>query len=143
MNFEPHSSKKRFSMPFMNGGTTLLLAVLLVLVLVVLSLLSLSAARSDWEFSQKMAQKNTQYYAACNQAQEILAQVQQQLDCPQPDFTGLHVTADGDEIRWEVPISDQQMLQAALSRSTRQVVRWQAVSSDSWADEDTFSILQP
>ena len=47
---------------FVNIGTASLLVVFLTLCLVSFAMLSLSTAKSDYEFSQKLAQKTTAYY---------------------------------------------------------------------------------
>ena len=55
-------NKKDQKSGFVNIGTASLLVVFLTLCLVSLAMLSLSTAKSDYEFSQKLAQKTTAYY---------------------------------------------------------------------------------
>ena len=61
--------------PFVNIGSSLLLVIFLVLCLVTFATLSLSSARSDYSFSSRAAQRRTDYYQACNVAEDVLAQV--------------------------------------------------------------------
>ena len=138
-----NGTKKKPSLPVVNAGTTLLLAVLLVLVLSVLALLTFSAARSDYEFSRKMADKTSQYYAACNQAEQTLAQVQRTLSQPEPDFSSLDVQIQDGKICWEVPVSDDQVLSVEVLQPSGQIVKWQTVSVRPWVSDDSVSVLQP
>ena len=55
-------NKKDQKSGFVNIGTASLLVVFLTLCLVSFAMLSLSTAKSDYEFSQKLAQKTTSYY---------------------------------------------------------------------------------
>ena len=55
-------NKKDQKSGFVNIGTASLLVVFLTLCLVSFAMLSLSTAKSDYEFSQKLAQKTTVYY---------------------------------------------------------------------------------
>ena len=73
------SREKAGSPGFIHMGTISLLTVLLVVMLVVLSLLMLSGARQDYAYSQKLAQRKTEFYAAHNQAQRSYQQVQQKV----------------------------------------------------------------
>lgn len=100
---------------FVHMGTISLLTVLLVVMLVVLSLLVLSGAREDYDYSNRLAQRKTEYYQANNQAQKILYQVVQRLEEPSPDFTGLPVMAQDDTVTWQVPLGENQVLTASIT----------------------------
>lgn len=106
---------------FFHMGTISLLVVLLVVILVVMSLMMLADARQDYDYSVKLAQRKTMYYEANNQAQRIHQQVRVQLEQEEPDFTDLPVTVKDDEISWQVPLSEKQVLKAVL---TNQQGRW-------------------
>lgn len=141
-------TKQKPQMPVINAGATLLLGVLLVLVLVVLALLTYSAARSDYQFSRQMADKTTDYYAACNQAEETLAQVdkalqQAQQKAQQPDYTDLDVTRQAGRVCWSVPVNENQILQVEVSEQTRQILTWQVLSVQNWESDDTVHTLIP
>lgn len=119
--------EKSASQGFVHMGTISLLTVLLVVMMVVLSLLVLSAARQDYDYSLRLAQRKTAYFEAHNQAWEILSQVEQRLEQPEPDFTGLPVTVTGEEITWEVPLGEDQTLKAAITyrQGQTQITCWQ------------------
>lgn len=124
------SREKAGSPGFIHMGTISLLTVLLVVMLVVLSLLMLSGARQDYAYSQKLAQRKTEYYTAHNQAQQIYQQVQQTLAQPEPDFSGLPVEQEEGRIRWQVPLGQNQQLCAELTQQETQwhITRWQVVN---------------
>ena len=58
---------------FINMGTSLLLVVFVVLCLVVFAVLSISTAQADYNLSSNQAELTSQYYEACNAAEELLA----------------------------------------------------------------------
>jgi len=61
--------------PAVNIGSASMLLVFIILSLITLSVLSLSSAVSDYNYSQKIADRNTEYYAACNHAEQILSDI--------------------------------------------------------------------
>ena len=139
----PHPKKKP-AMPVVNAGTTLLLAVLLVLVQVVLALLTLSSARNDYAFSRQMADKTTEYYAACNRAEATLAQLDRALaQDEQPDLEALGVEEADGTLTWSVPMGEDQALSVAVSAEDRTVLRWQVVSVRPWTGDDLLTTFQP
>lgn len=140
--------KKKPSLPVVNAGATLLLAVLLVLVLSVLALLTFSAARNDYEFSRKMADKTTRYYESCNQAEQILAQVEHalqdaEINNTEPDFGSLNVETRDGKICWEVPVSEDQLLLVEVLQQSGEIVKWQTAFVRPWVSDDSVSVLQP
>lgn len=65
-------NKEKRTFGFLNIGTASLLVVFLTLCLVSFAMLSLSSAKSDYEFSKKLAQKTTAYYEEKSAAIESL-----------------------------------------------------------------------
>ena len=65
-------NKDRRQAPFVNVGSSLLLVIFLLLCLITFATLSFSSAQSDESFSQRIAQRKTDYYEACNQAERLL-----------------------------------------------------------------------
>lgn len=125
--------------PFVNIGSSLLLVIFLVLCLVTFATLSLSSARSDYSFSSRAAQRRTDYYQACNVAEDVLAQIDAVLDSaadgpvnrPQEwlkdlDFTqisgaefdavGLEIVYDSKDaaLSYQIPINEKQALEVGL-----------------------------
>lgn len=61
--------------PFFNIGTSSLLVIFLILCLVTFAILTLTSAKSDADFSEKLAHHKTNYYAACNTAESTLDEI--------------------------------------------------------------------
>ena len=64
---------------FLHPGFSSILMVFLILCLVTFAVLSFMTARSDYTLSEKLAEKNTQYYEANNTTQLLLAQIDEEL----------------------------------------------------------------
>lgn len=61
--------------PFFNIGASSLLVIFLILCLVTFAILTLTSAKSDADFAEKLAHHKTNYYAACNTAESILDEI--------------------------------------------------------------------
>ncbi len=61
--------------PFFNIGASSLLVIFLILCLVTFAILTLTNAKSDADFAEKLAHHKTNYYAACNTAENILDEI--------------------------------------------------------------------
>lgn len=64
-------NKEKQKFGFVNIGTASLLVVFLTLCLVAFALLSLSTAKSDYEFSQKLAERTTAYYETISESEHL------------------------------------------------------------------------
>lgn len=73
-------NKKKTQASFVNMGSSSLLVIFLVLSLVTFATLSLSSSKSDFAFSERLAERKTSYYDACNKAEIILNQVDEILE---------------------------------------------------------------
>lgn len=60
---------------FVNIGSSSLLVIFLILCLVTFAILSLSSAKSDYSFSQRLAQHRQTYYEANANAEEVVNQI--------------------------------------------------------------------
>ena len=60
---------------FFNIGTSSLLVIFLILCLVTFAILTLTSAKSDADFAEKLAHHKTNYYAACNTAESTLDEI--------------------------------------------------------------------
>ena len=58
-----------------NIGSSSLLVVFLVVIMATFAVLSLSTARSDSAFTEKLADRKTAYYQACNTAESLVAAI--------------------------------------------------------------------
>ena len=61
--------------PFFNIGASSLLVIFLILCLVTFAILTLASAKSDADFAEKLADRKTAYYEACNNAENILDEI--------------------------------------------------------------------
>ena len=61
--------------PFFNIGASSLLVIFLILCLVTFAILTLTSAKSDADFAEKLAHHKTNYYAACNTAESTLDKI--------------------------------------------------------------------
>lgn len=125
------SKQHKFSIT--NVGTITLLMILIVLCMTIFALLSLSTAVSDYQATQRAASHTTDYYAACNQAEEQLAGIDTALQtfytetsdltsyqeylrayCTnRPDIT-LNETDKLMTLSWQTPLNDSQALSVVL-----------------------------
>lgn len=64
-----NKEKRKFG--FVNIGTASLLVVFLTLCLVAFAMLSLSTAKSDYEFSRKLADRTTAYYEELSVSEQL------------------------------------------------------------------------
>lgn len=60
---------------FVNIGSSSLLVIFLILCLVTFAILSLSSARSDYSFSERLAEHKEEYYEASERAEMIVAEI--------------------------------------------------------------------
>lgn len=72
------NNKKKMA-PIVNLGSSSLLVVFLVLCLVTFATLSLSSAQSNYKFSEKLADRRTEYYTASSKAERVLDTIDQVL----------------------------------------------------------------
>ncbi len=66
------SNSNKQSLPFTTIGLSSLLVVFVVLCLITFACLSMSTAKTDYDFAKKNAAHKTDYYRACNEAEEYL-----------------------------------------------------------------------
>ncbi len=145
--------------PFVNIGSSLLLVIFLVLCLVTFATLSLSSARSDYSFSSRAAQRRTDYYQACNMAEDALAQVDAilvkaaggsdgsgnwmkdldftQIDGAEFDAVGLEIVYDPEAaaLSYQIPVNEKQALEVGLvftpdrDEGYYEIDQWQLVNT--------------
>ena len=61
--------------PFFNIGASSLLVIFLILCLVTFAILTLTSAKSDADFAEKLAHHKMNYYTACNTAESTLDEI--------------------------------------------------------------------
>lgn len=101
--------KTEFSL---NVGISSILFIFVILCLVSFSILSLSSAVSDRNLTLRIADNNTAYYEACNQAEELLEGLDRTLD--EVYSSGISRTGYFDKVgkkkTFNVPIGDNRTL---------------------------------
>jgi hypothetical protein len=131
-----NSKKSSSSAPFAGIGSAPLLVVFLVLCLLTFAALSLSTARSNDRFSQKVADRKNDYITACNESQLLLSRLDdflwtQYKMMPEQDSSKLPALVeafswgeiDPDiewkdntcQVSWQTPINDQQTLEITIA----------------------------
>jgi hypothetical protein len=136
-----NSKKSSSSAPFAGIGSAPLLVVFLVICLLTFAALSLSTARSNARFSQKVADRKNDYITACNETELLLSKlddflwtqyklfpVQDRSKIPamveafswgaiDPD---IEMEDDICLISWETPINDQQILAITIALTSEE-----------------------
>lgn len=120
----------------MNIGTSSMIVILIGLSFAVLAALAISSARSDYRLSEELAIHTTDYYNACNEAQELLA-----------DTNALYANKDSNnKSLFTVPINEYQELQVELlfgeNNSDYEITKWKVVNTGSWEGDTSLPVLQ-
>lgn len=148
-------NKDRRQAPFVNVGSSLLLVIFLLLCLITFATLSFSSAQGDESFSQRIAQRKTDYYEACNQAERLLKQIDgiltawedlEDLDFDVIDSIDADITYSPEEatISYQVPINDKQALAVVLGldgEGSYQIEKWQTITTQQWESDDTLQLM--
>ncbi|HHY29041.1 MAG TPA: hypothetical protein GX523_20290 [Desulfitobacterium dehalogenans] len=110
------------------GGPSIIM-IFVALCLTTLGALSLMTANADWKLTQKAADALTEYYAADNEVEEILASVDADLKVGHPLESDSFV----------IPVSDRQNLMVELkSEGTRYTILSRKIMPASQWDYDQF-----
>lgn len=83
---------------FVNIGSSSLLVIFLVLCLVTFAILSLSSAKSDYSFSERLAEHRKNYYEASAKAEDIIEEIDRILSAAAEDIdSSSHSDPEGKE----------------------------------------------
>ncbi len=142
--------------PFVNVGSSLLLVVFLLMCLITFATLSFSSARSDESFSRRIADRKSEYYAASNEAERLLSQIDRLLDIADPadlDFAAIDsldadiaYDPDAATLSYQVKINDKQALDVVLALdetddSHFRIEKWQTVTTRKWESDDKLKLM--
>lgn len=154
---------KRVSAPVVNIGSSSLLVIFLILCLVVFAVLTLTSAQKDYQYSQRIAERNTEYYAAVAEAERIwddfdrAASQESHGDSSygsesQGDRPSDITVSQGDrpsDITYSVAINDTQELQVVLTLAGNEtdgyhydIAKWQTVSTTEWTGDNSLNLIQ-
>lgn len=152
--------KKKVNYPSVQFGTSLMLVVFMVLCLTAFASLSLSSALRDYKYSQKSAQKTSEYYQADSKAQHKLAEITKILEKTYKEFpesyiehatqelAGIQDITIGNTVSLQVKINDSQALKVELTlnnpakkNSLYEVSCWKEISTKNWNSETTLPVI--
>lgn len=107
------SKKKQFGM---NIGSASILLVFVILCLVSFAVLSIVSANADNKLSARVLERTSAYYAACNQAEQSLAGMDNTLRriYASSDNEDAYFASVGHGKSYVIPISDLQSLQVTI-----------------------------
>lgn len=128
---------KKFSYPPLQIGTSFMLLIFVILCMVTFAVLSLSSSMKDYEYSMKNAERTTEYYESCNQAEEKLAQIDEDLKN--------NVVSD-EIIKFAVSVNESESLQVILETRPQQfprysIITWKQVSDHEWSGDQSLPVL--
>lgn len=154
-------SKRKY--PTVNIGSSSMLVVFIILCLVTFSVLSVASANNDRKYSEKIADRTTDYYEASNKAEELLSQIDNKLkqtyeayrtaydsQAPQALATIDGVdSSDFPSVSFSVPINDAQALTVSLLIQTPEkqgdtfytVTSWKEISTESWEGDEPLNLM--
>ena len=163
------SSKNKPS--FVHTGTSMLMVVFIIIVLITFSAAILISADNDSSLTEKLAENKTEYYAASNLGEEVLADIDDVLEAAYQnssdtdgyfmaanenlakltyDFTSLELTGD-DRLFYSIEISEERELQIELQicipddneGSYYRILQWRSVSTRQWNGDDSLNVYVP
>lgn len=129
---------KKQTYPPVHIGTSFMLVIFIVLCMVIFSVLSLSSAYKDYEYSQKNAKRAKEYYEANNLAEEKLAEID-----------ALIASGDIDSansvIEFTVPVNETELLQVSLNIHPEQtphykITTWKTISTLEWSGNSSLPV---
>lgn len=137
---------------FVNIGSSSLLIIFLILSLVTFAILSLSGAKSDYSFSQRLANHKTAYYEASNRAERILGQIDEALAANETldgqQLEGIAIQAEEGIITFSVPMEENQALLVELevndytkNETYYTIKTWQIISTKAWESDQSIQLL--
>ncbi|MEF9946163.1 MAG: hypothetical protein RR869_01210 [Lachnospiraceae bacterium] len=152
--------------PITHLGTSLILVVLIILALVTFSTLSVVNTNRDYQSEKKVADRTTAYYQASNQAEVILAQIDDALlastrPSPEPYYEAAKTalqqisslttdfSAEVPTVSYTVPITEFHLLQVTLllpypqsdSDSYYQIQTWKEISTKEWKSNSKLKLI--
>ena len=135
-----------------NVGSSSILLIFLVVCLVSFAVLSFVSANADQKLSNKVVDRTTAYYQACNSAEESLASIDQTLSglySTSPDADAYYAAAGGKKLTYTYAISDIQTLNIELEilypESSEgpfyHVTSWQILTTGTLDYDDTLNLF--
>lgn len=117
MNRPEKSHYKSHSLTFNGGiGSSSVLVIFVILCLVSFATLSIVSANADYKLSTKILDRTTAYYAAVNQVEDELAQLDGLLQQTYESSSSItdYFDTTGEEVSFLIPVSDLQSLEVTV-----------------------------
>ncbi len=135
-----------------NVGSSSLLIIFVVVCLVSFAALSIVSANSDYKLTKRMAERETNYYAACNDANQTLADIDRTLQSvyensdTEDDFYALA----GRTKSFTYPVSDIQSLKVVIaihypasdSDALYSVTEWRIITTGTLEYDESLPVVQ-
>jgi hypothetical protein len=151
------------NLPVTNIGTVSLMMIFIILCLVIFATLSLTDAKRDFSFSQKLADHTSEYYAASNQSEYMVAKIDEILKNTDDTTNYLNqvaakitsdidipVTFESDNqsmlLSWQIDMNDSQALYTRLnidaSTHTFKILSWCEIETAEWHTDNTLKLIE-
>ena len=137
-----------------NIGSSSILLIFVLLCLVSFAALSIVSANADARLNDKVVERTTSYYDACNEAQTSIAEIDQTLH--DLYISGVneadYFTQVGHDISYTIPISDTQSLNVDLEilypqkkdESFYKITSWKVITPDTVTfDDSNLNLFNP
>ena len=103
----------------LNPGSTSILLIFVTLCLVAFAVLSVVSSNSDRKLGNKVITRTSEYYAACNKAQELIAQIDEELftayNLSEGNSKAYYDSVGGNSFSFVINIDSSQKLYVELS----------------------------
>lgn len=156
--------------PVVTMGTSSILVIFIILCLVTFALLSLASAKADHTYASKIAERTSEYYAACNAGEELLSQIQLALSEVPAEraetyyqeagealerIEGIQVDSDSASrvpvITFQLPVNEDFILDCELeavfpqqlSDPLYRITKWKEASQKEWNPDESMNLLDP
>lgn len=134
-----------------NVGSSSILIIFVIVCLVCFAALSIVSANSDYKMTKKMAEREHNYYQACNDAYQALSDIDMTLQklydsvASEEEF----YTQAGQQKSFAYPISDIQSLQVSLkilypqteSQPFYEITEWRVITTGTLEYDESLPLL--
>lgn len=137
-------------------GASSLLVIIVVVSLVCFAALSITSAKADLRLSQKLADRTSSYYTACNKAQSTLKTLSAKFSAiyeesaSEDDYNQKIEESLSDALTFSYPMNENQILQVSISPlypedsagDFYQITSWQVINTTSLELDESLPVFQ-
>lgn len=133
-----------------NIGSSSILLIFVILCLVSFAVLSIVSAQTDYKLSCKLAERTTKYYAANNEVESYLRDLQASLEKIYEDSATAeeYFAVAGHDTTFSIQLSEQQMLNVHLTilypgdgKGYYEINTWKVETQDTLELDDTLPVF--